>query len=192
MDQLDRKLSDYYQQRTLNSARLESIMAESQRHHQRRKLPLYAAAAGLLLMLVSVLHQHALSNQQVDYALREAALNHLNKLKLDAEAGSIADLQNGLEELPFDLVLPEDGLYEKLALIGGRYCTIGGNLAAHLKFAHPESGEQLSLFMTPKAATTESLISDPSQIEGIEVTLWQENNVVYAMARSPEQVNLWK
>ncbi|MEM7259581.1 MAG: hypothetical protein AAF404_19580 [Pseudomonadota bacterium] len=192
MDPLDRKLSDYYQQRTLNSARLESILAESQRHQQRRKLPLYAAAAGILMMLVGVLHQHALSNQQVDYAMREAALNHLNKLKLDAEAGSIADLQNGLEELPFEMVLPEGKIYEELALIGGRYCTIGGNLAAHLKFAHPKSGELLSLFMTPRARTTESLVSDPAHVEGIEVTLWQENDVVYAMARSPEQVQFWK
>ncbi len=186
MDPIDRKLAEFYQQRTLNSARLESILAESRRQRQRHKLPMYAAAAALAMMLVTVLHQHALSNQQVDYALREAALNHLNKLKLDATASSVSALQSELPELPFDMVLPEGQLYEELALIGGRYCTIGGNLAAHLKFSHPQSGELFSLFMTPKAGTTKSLHSEAEQVEGVEVRLWQENNVVYAMARRPE------
>lgn len=185
MDPMDQKLSDYYQGQTLDNARLQSILDESQRHRQQRKMPIYAAVAGLLLALAAVMHQRALSNQQVDYALREAALNHLNKLQLDAEASSIVALQNGLAELHFEMVLPAGKLYDELALMGGRYCTLGGNLAAHLKFSHPQSGEQFSLFMTPTAEGTGPLVSDAEHVEGVEVKLWQENKVVYAMARTP-------
>jgi len=184
MEPLEQKLSELYQQQSLDSARLESILEESSRYRRFRRMPLYAAAAGLLLLLGTVLHQRALSNQQVDYAMREAALNHLNKLQLDAEASSIGSLQDNLGELPFDLVLPEGELYRELALLGGRYCTLSGKFAAHLKFSHPQSGEQLSLFMTPMASGTESLVSEAAQVEGVEVRLWQENKVVYAMARS--------
>lgn len=185
MDPVDRQLADYYQQQTLDNARLQSILEESQRQRQHHRMSVYAAVAGLLLVLATVLHQRALSNQQVEYALREAALNHLNKLQLDAEASTIASLQSGLAELPFKMVLPDQNLYGELDLAGGRYCTLGGNLAAHLKFSHPESGEQYSLFMTPMATGTESLISDAEHVEGVEVKLWQENKVVYAMARTP-------
>ena len=185
-DPVDQRLSQHYQSKTLNSARLESILVESQRNRQRRKLPVYAAAAAVLMMVVGAMHQYALSHQQVSIALREAAMNHLNKLQLDAQAESLAELQQGLGELPFKLELPEGVIYKELALIGGRYCTISGNLAAHLKFASRKNGEQLSLFMTPKATGTDKLFSDPEQVEGVEVKLWQEKDVVYAMARSVE------
>lgn len=186
MDPVDQRLSDHYQGKTLNSARLESILAESQRNRQRRKLPVYAAVAAMLMVVFGALHQYALSHQQVSIALREAAMNHLNKLQLDAQARTLAELQLGLGELPFKLELPDGVLYKKLALIGGRYCTISGNLAAHLKFADPDSGEQFSLFMTPTGDGTQKLFSDPEEVDGVEVKLWQEKDVVYAMAKSLE------
>ncbi len=184
MDPVDQRLSEHYQSKTLNSARLESILGESQRNRQRRMLPVFAAAAAVLMIVVGAFHQYALSHQQVSFALREAAMNHLNKLQLDAQAETLAELQQGLGELPFEMSLPDGSIYKELALIGGRYCTISGNLAAHLKFADPQSGEQLSLFMTPTAQSTQKLFSDPEEVDGVEVKLWQENDVVYAMAKS--------
>lgn len=184
MSKIDQQLNDYYQSKTLSSSRLQAILTQSQRSRRRRMYPAFAAAALLLIFVAGSLHHRSLNGQRVSVALQEAAMNHATRLQLDVEAETIPTLQKNLEKLPFDLILPEGGLYERLALIGGRYCTISGNLAAHLKFSDPGTNEQYSLFITPLARNLNSMFSEPEEISGVEVKLWQENDVVYALART--------
>lgn len=184
MSKIEQRLNDYYQLKTLSSSRLQAILSQSQRSRRRRLYPAFAAAAMLMIVVAGTLHQKSLNGQRVDVALQEAAMNHATRLQLDGEADTLPLLQKNLEKLPFDLVLPKGGLYERLALIGGRYCTISGNLAAHLKFSDPGTNEQYSLFITPKARNLSSMFSEPQQISGVEVKLWQENDVVFALART--------
>lgn len=184
MTKLDQSVNDYYQSKTLSSSRMQAILAQSQRTRRRRRYPAFAAAAMLMIAIAGTLHQRSLHSQRIAVALQEAAMNHATRLQLDVEAQTIPTLQASLEKLPFDLVLPQGGLYERLALIGGRYCTISGNLAAHLKFADPGTNEQYSLFITPVASNLKEMVSKPEDVSGVEVKLWQENDVVYALARS--------
>ncbi len=188
MSDLDKRLTDYYQSKTLNSSRMQAILAQSQRARRRRYYPALAAAAVLLVAVIGSWlgswHQYSLKNQQTTLTLREAAMNHATRLQVDVEAGSLSVLQKNLNKLPFNLVMPEGSLYERLSLIGGRYCTISGNLAAHLKFTDPGTTEQYSLFMTPVATNLKSVDDSAMQIVGVDVSLWQENDVVYALAKS--------
>ena len=94
----------------------------------------------------------------------------------------MTELQNKLQELPFDIRLPESEWFEQLALVGGRYCTISGNLAAHIKLSNPETSEQYSLFLTPAAENLKTLQSPEVEVFGVDVKLWQENDVVFAFA----------
>lgn len=185
MSDIDQRVTDYYQSQTLSGDRMQSLLLQSQRTRRRRYYyPLGAVAAMLLMMVVTTFHRYSLNDQRITVALNEAAMNHATKLQLDVTADSLSGLQSSLEKLPFNLVLPEDGPYESLALLGGRYCTISGNLAAHLRFSDLESGEQYSLFMTPFSPDLKSMTSAPAHIDGVEVALWQEKKVVYAMAKS--------
>ena len=184
MSKLDQRLNDYYQSKTLSSARLQAILSQSQRSRSRRLYPVFAAAAMLVVVFAGTLHTKSLNDHRVTVALQEAAMNHATRLQLDAKAVTLPALQESLQELPFDLVLPKGGLYERLALVGGRYCTISGNLAAHLKFSDPGTNQDYSLFVTPSARNLKSLVSEPEQVSGVEVRLWQENDVVYALAKT--------
>ena len=184
MTKLDQSVNDYYQSKTLYSSKMQAILTQSQRTRWRRKYPAFAVAAMLVVVLAGTLHQRSLHRQRITVALQEAAMNHATRLQVDVEAQTIPSLQASLKKLPFDLVLPEGGLYERLALIGGRYCTISGNLAAHLKFADPGTNERYSLFITPVASNINEMVSKPEDVSGVEVKLWQENDVVYALAKS--------
>lgn len=184
MSKIEQRLNDYYQLKTLSSSRLQAILTQSQRSRRRRMYPVFAAAAMLLVIVAGALHQQSLDGQRVSVALQEAAMNHATRLQLDVEAETLPSLQKDLDKLPFYLILPKGGLYERLTLIGGRYCTISGNLAAHLKFTDPGTNEQYSLFVTPLARNLKSMVSEPEQISGVEVKLWQENDVVYALAKT--------
>ncbi len=184
MNEFDDKLIDYFQSESMNSTRLQSILSHTRKNRQRRRMPLYAAAAVVAVFAISMLHHHALLADRTSLALREAAMNHATKLQLDVETPALAALQTSLTKLPFELKLPTSGIYESLDLIGGRYCTINGNLAAHLKFKDPASNQHYSLFLTPFAKNLKSVSSDAVDVSGIKVRLWREEDVVYAMARN--------
>lgn len=184
MNDLDERLIDYYQSESMNSSRLQSILSQTRKNRQRRLIPLYAAAAMVMMLSVSVLHHMALVSERTSLALREAAMNHATKLQLDVETPALASLQSSLTKLPFELKLPTSGIYETLELIGGRYCTINGNLAAHLKFREPGTNQYYSLFLTPFAQNLKSIKSDEVDVSGIQVKLWREEDVVYALAKT--------
>jgi len=178
----EQQLIDYYQSEQLGSDRLHAIIDETQTTNRNRYVG-FALAASLALMAVfTALHQNLLASHRTDTVLREAALNHSSKLQMDAETGSLSELQNELGELKFDIKLPKSDFFGQLALVGGRYCTISGNLAAHLKLSNPETSEQFSLFLTPYAKNLKTMESSAVEISGVDVELWHEDNVVYALA----------
>jgi len=178
----EQELIDYYQSQQISNDRLHAILDDTQSLRRKRVVGLALAASVLLMSLVALVHKNILNTQTTDVVLREAALNHSSKLQMDAEGESLAELQNKLQELPFDIELPESELFQQLALVGGRYCTISGNLAAHIKLANPETSEQYSLFLTPVAENLKTLESHRDELFGVDVKLWQEKNVVYAFA----------
>ena len=181
-ERADQRLIDHYQSQQLSSSRLHTIMNERQTKGRNRTISFALAASLLLFSLAFMTHQHILASQQTDTVLREAALNHSSKLKMDSEAQTLVGLQGELDELLFEMKLPESSFFNKLAVLGGRYCTISGQLAAHLKLADLETSEQYSLFLTPSGGSLTRLKSDDVDVAGVDVKLWHENNVVYALA----------
>ncbi len=178
----EEQLIDYYQSQQLSNDRLHAILDDTQSMRRKRVVGLALAASVLLMSVVALVHKNILTTQRTDVVLREAALNHSSKLQMDAEGQSMTELQNKLQELPFDIRLPESEWFEQLALVGGRYCTISGNLAAHIKLSNPETSEQYSLFLTPAAENLKTLQSPEVEVFGVDVKLWQENDVVFAFA----------
>ncbi len=176
------RLIDHYQSQQISSDRLHAMLDESQTLHRSRVTSFALAASMILFTLGVLMHQNILASQRTEIVMREAALNHSTKLQMDAEAESLEELQVKLNELPFDIALPEGEKFPKLAVLGGRYCTINGHLAAHLKLADPETSKQYSLFLTPSAESLRSMKADVAELSGVDVKLWHENDVVYAFA----------
>ncbi len=67
-----------------------------------------------------------------DLVFKEAALNHRSKFKYDVVASDVDSIVDGMHRLDFDVELP-DALASGFELVGGRYCTLGGHLAAHIR-----------------------------------------------------------
>jgi len=183
----EQELTDYYQAQQLSSDRLQAIMADSQSTSRNRYVGIALAASIAVFSLFAFAHQNILSSHRTNMVLREAALNHTSKLKMDAETASLSELQQNLGELGFEIRLPESEFFKQLALMGGRYCTISGNLAAHIKLSNPETMEQFSLFLTPQVENLNAMKSSVINISGVDVELWQERDVVYAFATGVSQ-----
>ena len=143
-------------------------------------------------------------NSLTQIMMREAALNHQTKLQVEYDDSDLVALAASMERLDFDLVLPER-LAKGHTVLGGRYCTLAGNLAVHLRL-QPHQGEQsdisntgnvqtageienravgteLSVFMT--LATDDLLaLSDLNHVfpDKVSVNSWQQGELFYLLA----------
>ena len=70
-------------------------------------------------------------------------------------------------------------------LIGARYCSIGGKIAAQIRLmdAHERS---LTLYEFRPGHTYGELTAHELNIDGVIVAMWQEGGLVMALARSQE------
>ena len=109
-------------------------------------------------------------------------MNHTTRLEPEFRGSSLAMLDNLMHQLPFTLVLPKSiaGEYE---LIGSRYCSLSGVLAAHVRLHDKNSGKPMSLFVASNAAELEEIRPQQTILEGVEVDFWREGGLFYALAQ---------
>ena len=119
--------------------------------------------------------------------LREAALNHHSKLEMDFTTNQLASLQASMSKLGFQLRLPSKvGLSANpesgFEIVGGRYCTIAGQLAAHLKFQSSD-GRMVSLFMTDDDESLKVVDAGSLKFgEDLELSTFRERELFYVLA----------
>lgn len=142
----------------------------------------YATATVLLVLTTTVLQISSIDNERSEMALHAAALYHKTKLQLDFEGHSITELRNKMSKLPFSLSLPDTDNLRNLTLIGGRYCSINGQLAAHLRFVSQSSGQRYSLFQTSLVPDLQRLDIAETEVEGMPVRLWNNDKYFYVQA----------
>jgi len=183
MKDLDEQVYKYYWDKSMEDESIRGLLHAEQKRPRDWLRVSTAIAAGLALF-VAVLWQQQLAQTDLrNLTIREAAMNHSSKLQLDVETSQLELLTAKMEKLDFPIALPSQ-LKSRLSLIGGRYCTINGHLAAHLKFEDRELGGQLSLFMTPATSTLRSLHGQKARIAdlAVSVSLAEENGLFYALA----------
>ena len=183
MKDLDEQVYKYYWDKSMDAESVEELLDIRQTPSQYWLQISTALAAGVALF-VAVLWQQQLAQTDLrDLTIREAAMNHSSKFQLDVETSELDLLTAKMEKLDFPIALPEQ-LKNRLSLVGGRYCTINGHLAAHLKFEDREHGTQLSLFMTPATNTLSSLHGQIARIAdlAVSVSLAEENGLFYVLA----------
>ncbi len=141
-----------------------------------------ALACGLILTVATWVHNTGSQMERTERTLREVAMNHTTRLEPEYLGDSLAQLDNSMHQLPFALVLPKsiEGEYE---LIGSRYCSLSGVLAAHVRLQNKTSGKPMSLFVTSNAAELEAIRPQQANLEGLEVELWREGGLFYALAQ---------
>ncbi len=134
--------------------------------------------------------------------IQEAAINHRTKLQMDVLASDIATLRQGMTRHDFELQLPE-ALTAGHELIGGRYCTLAGKLAVHLRLedegrvkpAAPieSANENLDTIQSRSLFVTRSTDGDRESFELLEqfsenvhVSSWTQDGMLYVLAEGNE------
>lgn len=180
----EEEINDHYQAKALSFEKLDTLLADKRELTKVSKVPMWAAAAVLLLALGVVTQHQWVVNDRTGLALQEASMNHVTKLQFDFKPERVEELDGRMDMLPFSLRMPELAVIAELKILGARYCTLSGNLAAHLKFSDPDDNQQYSLFVTPDVDKIRSIKAQPAQLNGVDVKLWRENGLFYALAQS--------
>ena len=140
MDNCEKHIQGYYAGKSLSDRKIAAILTEGEQVYRRgiaRYMPIFATAAVLIIGFL-FLNRHLESNRLNRQVLAEIAMNHSKQLNVEIATTRYDILQTKLDRLDFALRPADHALQETYTLIGGRYCSIQGELAAQLKLRHRE------------------------------------------------------
>lgn len=198
MNDIDDRLKHYYNAQRLEASAIDDILQSSatetrQKSGWRWKLRLPAltvpalpiAAVFVAMMITASLftHHYGSRGERMTRMLHEAAMNHTTRLQLEFESSSVASINNSMHQLPFTVALPDE-FKHGFDVLGARYCTISGHLAAHLKLIDRDSDQKISLFMARASDDLSQIKPTRQGVDGIDVQLWNESGLFYAKAQS--------
>jgi len=192
-DKLGAGLKEYYQRKSLSADSVRRMLAQADNLTSVTPLAIpwfRRPVAGLtwvasLLVVVMVAqflyHQQSYQGNLTALVLEEIAMNHNKKLDTEYVETRPEMLRIAMQRLDFPLDLPAD-IQRNFQLIGGRYCSIQGGLAAQLKVRNRTSGALSTLYVTE---LTEKLarIKEQQVLQGsVDIHLWQQQGRFFGLA----------
>lgn len=113
---------------------------------------------------------------------QHAATSHNQQQELEFRAARASDLRREMKSLDFTPVEPALMARMNMRLVGARYTTIEGVMAAQILYLDPR-GEPCTLY---QARPTEKLAHVPPGehvVDGLRVSVWRENGLLMVLAR---------
>lgn len=174
---LHKAINEYYRSINLSAQQLDGLQQTS------RIYPFNFVVASMVAscLLVIAFGVFTAFKQPGSFSIsQEIAYNHNSQMPMEVVSHSLVDIQKYLHRLGFKLVdshrLPSGGWQ----LLGGRYCSIDGKIAAQLKIKNLTSGKVYTYYQ----ANLDSALGKPQvfSVDGVDVELWQEKGLVLGLA----------
>lgn len=193
---LDKALQTHYDSKSLSSNQLDNLMAMQVTtddslltrflsDFRGYRYAFYSTACLLFLTLIisfSLLNRPPLTER----IMQEIAYNHQQEMPIEIASNSLINIGEYLNKLEFPLISSNTLNHQKWQLLGGRYCSINGKLAAQLKVKNLQDNKTYTLYQAAIGSDiTKVLGADKEQaIEGINVSIWQEKGLLLGLAHS--------
>jgi len=195
-DVTDKAVKDYYQKKSLPAEKLQQLMDVAQlagkkpdaevvnwksRWLMQRNVSI--AASLLLAVLVSFQWMNVEPTQQqlVASIAKEIAINHRKQFASDFSEASYAGLSQVMSKLDFKLVDSERLKSKGFEILGGRYCSLSGHIAAQVRLRN-SVGEIFTLYQTSSHETFEALTEHVARAKGVDIEMWSEGGVFLGIA----------
>lgn len=115
---------------------------------------------------------------------QEITRNHHKRADIEFTAATFADLRGQMDRLDFTPVEPAYLKARGFRLLGGRYCSLQGQLAAQIKLAD-SAGQIHTLYETRLNETFAAALDAEVDVNGVRVRLWQEVGLLIGLASPP-------
>ena len=202
---LKQDIKSYYTHKTLRPEKMNLLLqqielanASQSKEQNHKKLSIYSnwassrihlLAYGLtftILVSISFLLTIWYPFDQQTFEQRvveEIVMNHEKQLQPDFTTRSLDILANQMHKLDFKPQQLPNNMMLQNTLLGGRYCSIQGNIALQLKLRSPE-GKLLTLYQTRLTPNLKLLAKGQNIIGDVKVTYGNSNNIFWGLAES--------
>jgi len=200
MVDIDRSVKAYYEQNQLSEEQLQKLTAmqddlsaakqqepaPQQQTPPKQWLRRSALAAASIMLAVMLFIVNGQNNVGIaERVAQEVAMNHNKALAVEYQTGSYEVLSQNMDKLDFKLRVPTLAFNEGLALIGGRYCSIQGELAAQIKMVD-EAGLVYTLYQTRSNEVLQTIEKGRLSLEQVNIQMWEEQGLLFALAETVE------
>lgn len=188
---IEQKIKAYYREQSLDENKLGQLAAQAALADRggaalRRRWSYGALAATVILGLALSMFSWDFRRES-DWVLRashEVALNHQKQLETEFSATDFATLRTQMGKLDFVLTAPARLSSADLHVVGARYCSIQGHLAAQVKLADGK-GRRYTLYQT-QGTYANDLGEMRTTVNSVDILLWNEAGSLFALATSTE------
>lgn len=142
-----------------------------------------AIAATVIIALLFTLSPNGEYPGLQERVAQEIALNHNKNLSVEYASADLHQISARMTELDFELSPPDQLASRELVLIGARYCSIQGQIAAQLKYQDKNSGQRYTLYQTRLNTELKPLQEGKLEHEQVTIELWQDDNLLMGLAR---------
>jgi len=182
MKSLDSKIKDYYSSKSLSEEKAGLLLGGKK--HGKSPYRIYGIIAASIV-LVAIIFNGVVSYRGGSLEMnvvKEIAMNHNKQLAVEYSADNLNDLGGKLTKLDFQLADADSEIAGKYKLIGGRYCSIQGSLAAQLKIKNNSSQKIETLYISNLNPDLNKLKPTDTDFDGVNIRLWKDNGLLYGIA----------
>lgn len=177
---LKESLSEFYGEKSLSSEQLNKL--QTQAYKRKSTVFPYAVAAMLLVLVLSAALLLPIKSRYFDISA-EIAYNHNSQMQMEVASHSLEDIAQYLNRLDFSLIASQQLPAKDWQLLGARYCSIEGKIAAQISVKNRETNQVYTLYQAQKPdGITENIEQYQANIDGVSVTLWEENGLLIGLA----------
>lgn len=180
MTDLDELIRKHYMQQSLPDQRINALLAPSQPIRRRLLFGMGMGLAAGFLGAGWIFHFFG-SGDPLLRISSEIALNHFKRLPVDVQTDDFTAIGSLLPQLAFTLRRPVQ-LEQATRLIGGRYCSIDGQLAVQLRLHSESRPAGQTLFATRVTEALRPIAGQQTTHDGLTIRYWIEDGVFFALA----------
>lgn len=185
MNNFKDSLKSHFEELELSNEQLENLQKLGHKKPKSKKVLgtiLFAVAASALayLFITGGAYDRNLALEKV---AQEIAYNHAKGMRPEVLSKEYEEVSHFLGKLDFALIVPKRFSKDSWELIGGRYCSIAGKIAAQLRLRHRTTGQIYTLYeaQIPQTLKGQVLEADLEK-QGSHVTLWKERGLLLGLA----------
>lgn len=138
------------------------------------------AVAAVLIIGFIFFNQHQTHNQLNHRIIAEIAMNHNKQLNAEIVTNNYDDLQKQMDRIDFQIYSPT--IPQDHVLLGGRYCSIQGELATQLKLQDKKTGDVTTLYVTHLAKHLQEVQEQTATHNNTTIRLWKTSDRFFGHA----------
>ena len=139
-------------------------------------------AAVFLIMVCLLIIRVSGTGQFAQAVIDEVIENHLKSYPVVIASGRYDQVQAGLDRLSFSILPTRQDVLQEYVLLGGRYCSIQGHLAAQLKVRRADSQRVDTLYVVPRSGELADIAACVAYDDRVRIEQWQENDRLFLLA----------